>query len=348
MKISYIVAIYNVDQFLERCLDSICNQTYKKIEIILVDDGSTDNSGVICDNYATRDERIKVIHQENKGVSQARNSGINTSTGEWICFIDGDDWIDIELGENLTRFIDNKCNYDMVFFQFKLSTENKNCNKYSGEQKAIELSKTDIEGLREGLLNPDIDIVNNYRKMNYNYQAPWGKLYRRKFLKENNLAFKKGVNRGQDLLFNFSVYKVLQYAVLIPVMGYVYRIRPSSIGHRYNTDIFKININLVNAIKESITDSDSVAIKEYYDLMVVRQFIYSIMLDCFHNENKASYLERRKKFLYYRNHLIFDESFKRADLKNFKFKAYLISKMSKYKFFLLIELVIKATNLIEK
>lgn len=95
--ISIIVPVYNVEQYLPRCIDSIRNQTYKNIEIILVDDGSTDNSGCLCDKYATIDSRIIVIHQENQGLSGARNSGINVCSGEYLGFIDSDDFIHPEM-----------------------------------------------------------------------------------------------------------------------------------------------------------------------------------------------------------------------------------------------------------
>ena len=99
--ISVIVPIYNVEKYLERCLDSIIKQTYKNLDIILVDDGSIDNSTKICDEYVKKDSRIKVIHKENGGLSDARNVGIDNSDGKYICFIDSDDYIELDMIENL-------------------------------------------------------------------------------------------------------------------------------------------------------------------------------------------------------------------------------------------------------
>lgn len=96
-KISVIVPVYKVEPYLRKCLDSIVGQTYENLEIILIDDGSPDNCGAICDEYAARDERIKVIHQENGGVSSARNVGLNLATGEWIAWVDPDDWIETDM-----------------------------------------------------------------------------------------------------------------------------------------------------------------------------------------------------------------------------------------------------------
>lgn len=105
--ISIVVPVYNVEKYLNRCIDSIINQTYSNIEIILVNDGSKDNSGNICDSYAAKDERIKVIHKENGGLSDARNVGIENSTGEYMCFIDSDDFISDKMIEKMREKIMN-------------------------------------------------------------------------------------------------------------------------------------------------------------------------------------------------------------------------------------------------
>ena len=95
--ISVIVAVYNVEKYLDKCVESIVKQTYHELEIILVDDGSKDNSGKICDEWAEKDSRIHVIHKQNGGLSDARNYGLKASNGEWICFVDGDDYISLNM-----------------------------------------------------------------------------------------------------------------------------------------------------------------------------------------------------------------------------------------------------------
>ena len=94
MKVSIIVPIYNVERYLEPCIESILSQTYENFELILVDDGSPDQCGIICDKYATQDSRIKVIHKENQGLGMARNTGLDYATGEFVCFVDSDDWLE--------------------------------------------------------------------------------------------------------------------------------------------------------------------------------------------------------------------------------------------------------------
>lgn len=119
--VSVIVPVYNVEQYLNKCVDSIINQTYSNIEIILVDDGSTDNSGKICDKYALNDKRVKVIHKSNGGLSDARNRGIDVSGGKYLAFIDSDDWIEPDMIEKMyNNAIENNadisvCQYEIVY-----------------------------------------------------------------------------------------------------------------------------------------------------------------------------------------------------------------------------------------
>jgi glycosyltransferase involved in cell wall biosynthesis len=116
--VSIIIPVYNAEKYLNQCIESILNQTYKNIEVILVNDGSSDNSGIICDNYANTDNRIKVIHQINQGVSSARNRGIENSKGEFLSFVDSDDWIlDKYLEDLLSPFLEEK-NVDLVICDF--------------------------------------------------------------------------------------------------------------------------------------------------------------------------------------------------------------------------------------
>lgn len=109
-KISIIVPIYNVEKYLQKCVDSILCQTYKNLEIILVNDGSPDNCPAICDEYAKKDKRIKVIHKQNGGVSSARNAGLDVATGKYVQFVDSDDWVEPEYSKTMINLIEeNNC-----------------------------------------------------------------------------------------------------------------------------------------------------------------------------------------------------------------------------------------------
>ena len=115
--ISVIIPVYNVERYLDECIKSIVNQTYENLEIILVDDGSPDNCPRMCDDWAKKDERIRVIHKENGGLASARNAGMNICTGEYISFVDSDDWMELNAYESLLKYFDDKTDivkFDMI------------------------------------------------------------------------------------------------------------------------------------------------------------------------------------------------------------------------------------------
>lgn len=143
-KVSIVVPVYNVEQYLNQCLESLKNQTYKNLEIILVDDGSTDNSGIMCDEFAKKNNNVIVIHQKNQGLSGARNSGVIRSSGEYITFLDSDDWISNEYVEYLYNLID-KYHVDVVctcFFTY-WEGSNKISDPEQSEIKCIKFSPED-------------------------------------------------------------------------------------------------------------------------------------------------------------------------------------------------------------
>ena len=161
--ISVIVPIYNVEDYLDRCVDSIINQTYKNLEIILVDDGSPDNCPKMCDDYAKIDNRIKVVHKENGGLSDARNAGMKVATGEYVSFIDSDDYVSLDFYETLLQtMIDNDS--DIVECGVVKFYENGKFDEYSDDQMIKNFNT--VDGL-EGLINE-----------NSFHQYVWNKLYK--------------------------------------------------------------------------------------------------------------------------------------------------------------------------
>jgi glycosyltransferase involved in cell wall biosynthesis len=182
--ISVIVPVYKVEQYLSRCIDSILAQTYNNFELILVDDGSPDRSGSICDEYAESHSLVRVIHKENGGVSSARNAGIKEATGVWLCFVDSDDFIECDYLENF--HIENQ-RADLFVQGFKRVKE----------EQIIEV-------------NPYTDIVSNNSDLvcvleeNNLLNSPCYKLYKSSIIKNNHLCFKEGMSYGEDHLFTFQ------------------------------------------------------------------------------------------------------------------------------------------------
>lgn len=144
--ISVIIPVYNVEQYLDRCMKSVLNQTYKELEIILVDDGSTDRSGIICDEYASKDSRVRVIHKRNEGLSAARNEGLNIARGKYIGFVDSDDWIAADMYFTLYKLIKNG-NYDISVCGIVRTDEFENLefDQNASVEKITEYTSTDFQ-----------------------------------------------------------------------------------------------------------------------------------------------------------------------------------------------------------
>ncbi|MGL4866621.1 MAG: glycosyltransferase family 2 protein [Cetobacterium sp.] len=226
-KVSIVVPVYKVEKYLERCIDSILNQTYKNLEVILVDDGSPDRCGEICDKYAQNDERVKSYHKKNGGLSDARNYGMKYITGEYTLFLDSDDWILKDCVETLLK-VALKNRSDVVQIGFYYSFENYVLydNRYYKEiDESINLKNFEL--MKELVIN---ERVKNFA---------WGKLYRTSLIK--NKFFKKGV-LFEDVFWAHDVMKnVKRYTIVHkPLWHYVQR--EDSIVSTYsvrNLDIIK-------------------------------------------------------------------------------------------------------------
>ena len=282
-KISVIVPIYNVENYLNRCIDSIINQTYKKLEIILVDDGSPDNCGKICDEYAKKDSRIKVIHKENGGVSSARNAGLNIATGDYIGFVDGDDWIELDMYEYLLGLsIKYKADISRCSFVYNDNIGN--------------ISKENIKIIKNE------DALINCINGNFEEGVVWNKLYRRFIFQ--NIRFEPNII-FEDVLINYYVYKLNISMVISNICKYHYLRRQDSItGPIASKSIFDIAY-----VFEKIVDNEKYN-KYIYKYCVKRLLrAYGIVLkdcivyDMFEFESKNI----RKKIRGYIKNILFDD-----------------------------------------
>lgn len=209
--ISIIVPIYKVEPYLRRCLNSIVNQTYTNLEIILVDDGSPDNCPQICDEYAAKDNRIIVIHKENGGLSDARNAGLDICKGEYVSFIDSDDYVDSNYIESLIEPT-KKDSYDFIIADYLSSNE---------EIEPSHLS------CKEGPIQSSLTIISIYCNQQYPPSA-WAKLYKRSFLDSNKFRFQKGL-LFEDQLWSCTLACFAKNIYIIHKQIYHYTIRTDSI-----------------------------------------------------------------------------------------------------------------------
>lgn len=247
--ISIIVPIYNVHKYLKKCVNSIINQTYTNLEIILVDDGSIDNCGIICDEYAKKDKRIKVIHKENGGLSDARNAGLEIANGKYVSFIDSDDYVSKNFIKKLYECC-KKYNCDMAEANFiKIEKEIELEEKEKFESRVID-NKEMLERLY--ILQDGINIRT---------VVVWNKLYKRKIV--DKCKFPKGKIHEDE----FFTYKVLyenniKIAILDEIL-YYYRIRPGSITNQK----FKISkLDAIEALEERIEYFKVKGEKKLYEL----------------------------------------------------------------------------------
>lgn len=233
LKYSIVVPVYNIEKYIRRCVDSIINQTYENIEIILVDDGSTDNSGIICDEYA-KDPRVKVIHKKNQGLGEARNSGLEAATGDYISFFDGDDFIELNLLEVCNNELANN-RVDIISFDF-IDYDNGTIVKHKNKNKKKYFNKDEIE---EYLL----DMIYNKNNEKRIHESIWNKLYDLKFLKRikfNFVSERKYIS--EDYFSNLILFKYVETIINIPNQLYYYCYNENSLTHVYNPERLEKNI----------------------------------------------------------------------------------------------------------
>ena len=225
-KVSIIVPIFNSEKWMKKCIDSIIEQSYKLIEIILVDDGSVDKSPEICDEYASKDERVHVIHKKNEGVSIARNTGIDIATGKYVKFVDSDDWIEKDCCEKLVNIMEKE-KVDLVICGLNIFQDGKLLRNPHLDDKKIEI-KNDFK---------------YYKYISKIFASPCNKLYKREKIKKK---FEIKQSSGEDLIFNLNY--LLETNKVYTTHYCLYNVRldnPNSLNRKFREDRFDIVINLI-------------------------------------------------------------------------------------------------------
>lgn len=275
-KISIVVAAYNVESYIGKCLESLITQSIREIEILVVNDGSRDNTVEIADEFAKRDKRVKVISQENGGLSAARNTGIDHASGEFIAFVDGDDYLDKSMYETLYKKIVTD-NVDLVVCGFK---------KVWLDGEANKLREKDYY-FNQNLLNGDI-LENFLCRHDEPFVVAWNKLYRTEIIKQNRLYFE---NRAffEDVGF---IPRYLYFCNSVEIVNealYYYIQRDGSITRSYNSIIDESLINTMNVLKTFFKGSPY---EKYCEVVEVRLWIYLINYSL---ENKKSVKEKKEQ-----------------------------------------------------
>lgn len=220
--ISVVVPVYNCEKYLRECLDSILNQTYREFELILVDDGSKDSSGKTCDEYASNDNRIRVIHKDNEGACYARRDGVRVAKGEYICFVDGDDTIEVSLINTLTRIV-NKYNPDIISYGLK-NGEVTIVDKYcEGLYKNEKLESIKVSGFFSSDINEGRIIA-----------TLWSKLYRKELIIPYLESAAEGLRSWEDINYSYAPIFDAESVVIVHGAYYNYRVNLESLSKSYN------------------------------------------------------------------------------------------------------------------
>lgn len=272
--VSIIVAVYNVENDLEQCITSICDQTYKNLQIILIDDGSTDHSSRICDKWANKDSRITVKHIENGGVSHARNEGILCARGTYIAFVDSDDWVERDYIDSLVRNHKNGtltcCGYVIERVSGKGKTKCR-CVRHSNK-------KTDVLSEREMLALFHSGLFN----------AVWNKLYEASLIKEKKIRFPAEYSLGEDFMFNFHYFCTLQGTITIlnfPYYHYIIR-KNGSLSQKYCEGFYDIQKTMYENILAYLIQFEA----GEEQLMLARKLYFNALIVSFDN----LYVNRKK------------------------------------------------------
>lgn len=324
--VSIIIPVYNVERYLEEAVKSVCEQTYKNLEIILVNDGSTDTSGIICNNLALEDNRIKVIHKKNGGLSSARNSGIDNALGNYVFFLDGDDFIEIKSIEILLKHFTDK-NIGIVSAPCFYSYQN-------GERNIF---KENWNIKENRIIQPEDFCINTLTQKTC--FSACCKLYRKDLL--DKVRFRIG-KRNEDTLFMFDLSNIMVKENLhmfeVSDKLYYYRVNVGSITRNV---AFPIQIDYIENLKDMMNESTNIRINNCIKSIYYNEII-SFKSYILVNENFTKGINKTalQKFTNHYNNLLLKDLTSYATFKNI-IKYILINKLS-----YLYKLAYKIKNLI--
>ncbi len=273
-KVTIIIPVYNVENYIEKCINSCLNQTFKEIEIIAIDDSSTDNSYNILKQF--KDKRLKVIKQDKLGVSAARNLGIKMSTSDWIVFLDSDDWIEDNMIETMYYYTKNPNEIDIIISGYYISSSKNEIETHFFKNTNHLLDKGEnINLIKSSLCNTEYDNKTSIT----NCGVPWAKMYRKQYIIDNHCYFKLGLKRMQDTIFNLEAYYNTDKIMIIPYALYHYRINDVSVTHKHSADFDETSLQVIKYIDDFMYEKKLYKdLKKYFDAKKVKLYIETIRL----------------------------------------------------------------------
>ncbi|MDC0703002.1 glycosyltransferase family 2 protein [Priestia sp. AB] len=318
-KVSIIVPIYNMESYLDRCLDSLLGQNLREVDIIAVNDGSTDSTLQILNEYAKKDHRIKIINRNNRGVSSARNEGIKAATGDFIGFVDPDDWIDSRMYETMyNTAIKDKADIVMCTYTREFGNHSKekifnlpNKIKYMNEEVKVNVMRRLIGPLNQEVANPELLDA---------WGTVWSKLYRTDIIKQKNLKFVdlKEIGTNEDTLFNIqAVYYSNSFVFLNHPFYHYWRANASSVTAGFKPDLLEQWFNLYEIIENFLKTKN---MEEEYYLALNNRICLNTLglgLNTISKSNKLSALLKIKYINSFLNDYRIKRSFSQFQLSHF-------------------------------
>lgn len=338
LKITIIVPCWNVEKYLDKCIESLINQTYGNLEIILVDDYSSDSTPIICDNWSHKDKRIKVIHKSrNEGLGKACNTGIELATGAYIVFCDSDDWVDSNMySEMLSASINN--NTEAVISGLKRVDEEGNPR---GTLEHIEKSHLYIGGAEvKSLICDMIASVPCEKKERLIQASAKVILYKKTIIDKHNLRFySEREIPSEDLFFNMHYLSKCNRVYVLPNRYYNYRINPISITQELKKDIFQKHIVLY---KKLIEECRVLNMGSDAELRAMRMFIGYVRVYCCNICNSSwSHYEKKKQIDFISRHEIWNEIWARYPINVMPYTHRVYALTIKYNLFFIVSVLSK-------
>ncbi len=255
--VSVIIPVFNAEPYLEQCILSVLAQTLQDIEVIAVNDGSTDDSGAILDRIAAADGRLRVFHRTNHGVSSARNFGLNNARGAFIGFVDADDWIEPEmLGQMYETVMHTQSDWVV-------------CNVSIHEADGTTRNRLPFEDQTIDVPTCRPELLRRFMRFNFDY-ANWNKLYKAEIIHQNKIRFDETMFLWEDLLFNLTYLLWSEKAVLIDKAFYHYRVQPASITHQGKDSLIRQYNKLYERYMLMLSGAESYQMREMFRTEIAR------------------------------------------------------------------------------
>lgn len=323
--VSIIVPVYNVEKYLDRCVKSLVNQTFTDLEIILVDDGSTDSSGKLCDQYEKEYKQIRVIHKKNGGLGSARNEGLKFVKGKFVAFVDSDDWMDIQTYEILYQKSQEICP-DIITYGYKKIKHNEIIYKGISEFNEGLYHKTDVRNL---ILPNSIAQEKAFNQVVLPVQmSACMCIYKNSFLKENKIQFESEREvLNEDWLFNICCLCRAQLFLVVNKEFYNYDTRETSLSMSFKEDSYERKLNLYRRYKEELQITDNLNTKTEHRL---KNFWLESIYTCYIIELFAPTISKKRIEKLFSDQE-FVQALRKLNLKNSTLKGMLFKYIVKFR-----------------